>query len=383
MAVAYAEVNPSIISWARLRAELSYEELSKKVGLPRVDKLIKWEEGELMPTFNQAQKLSKAMHIPFGYLFLSTPPENEDVLPIPDLRTIGSEPLGKPSASLIEVVRQVLVKQAWYKDYLIKSGYERNTFVGKASIDDNPLEIVADIKECLGLPKIPKRGSWEDYMRSLVGKIESLNILVMKSGIVGSNTHRPLSVKEFRGFAICDPFAPVIFINSSDSPQARLFTLIHELAHIWLGLSGVTDAKPNSHRKEEKVCNQVAAEFLVPTEEFTSYWEQNQDGNIEKFAFIASKFHVSQWVIARKALDLNFISVKEYNSFTGQIYKDFKKEDTGPINYYMVAKGKYSMTLTKAVISETLSGRTLYRDAGNILGLSPSKIDKFSKELGF
>src|SRR5699024_535018 len=106
------------------------------------------------------------------------------------------------------------------------------------------------------------RGTWEDYFRLLVQRIEQAGILVMRESYIHHHT-RPLSVQEFRGFAIADALAPVVFINQADAPAARLFTLIHELAHIWIGQTGVSDANPQTKRKEEIFCNAVAAEFLV------------------------------------------------------------------------------------------------------------------------
>lgn len=383
MATAYANVNPEIIIWARQRANLSMDALSTRSGLPNVDRLSKWEQGELLPTFKQAQTFARATHIPFGYLFLPEPPPNEDKLPIPDLRTVGSEPLRKPSPELIETVRHVLVRQAWYKEYLSSSGFEQNEFVARVDFNSSVESIVGDIREQLGVPEIPEKGTWDAYNRELIAKIESKNILVMRSGIVGNNTHRPLSVKEFRGFALSDNFAPVIFINAADAPEARLFTLIHELAHIWLGITGVTDAKPNTHREEEKKCNAVAAEFLVPNKKFVELWDSTLDSWFENLARIASIFHVSHWVIARKALDNKFISAAEYYSYTQKVLEKFRKADSSGGNFYRTLKGKFSQRLSKAVVAETLSGRTLYRDAANLLGIKPVKIKKFAKELGF
>ena len=180
-----------------------------------------------------------------------------------------------------------------------------------------------------------------------------------------------------------DQFAPVIFINAADAPQARLFTLIHELTHIWLGISGVSDGKPDSHRKEERVCNAVAAEFLVSTELFLQQWNSDFDDWKDNLAQIATQFHVSKWVVARKALDNQLISADDYRQYTDETLEKYKNKKSGGGNFYKGLKGKISERFSMAVLTETLSGRTLYRDAGNLLGIKPAKISIYAKELGF
>jgi len=381
MPTATAKVNSDLLSWARERAQLSTAVLAKCSGLPKEEKIIAWENGSLQPTFKQAQSFAKATHIPFGYLFLPEPPE--EILPIPDLRTVGSEPLEHPSAELLEVVRQVMFRQAWYQDY-VKAHYDdAKPVVGRLALSASTQDIVADMRQVLGVPVVPATGNWEKYARQLIQCIEAQGILVMRSGVVGNNTHRPLSVREFRGFAISDRMAPVIFINAADAPQARLFTLIHELAHIWLGISGVSDGKHNSHRQEEKVCNMVAAEFLVPTEAFLAIWNPKLGSWRDNLAPIAAQFHVSQWVVARKALDNKLISAEQYGQYTKEILDKYRDKKDGGGSFYRGLKGKVSERFSMAVLTETLSGRTLYRDASRLLGVKPAMLNHYAKELGF
>lgn len=380
MATAYAQVNPNLIRWARERADLSLGMLATKLQTTE-EKVSAWENGEKPITMRKAMELAEKTYVPFGYLFLREQPE--DKLPIPDLRTVDGEPLRKPSAELYKVVQNTLTKQAWYKEYLTDQGTEPLSFVGRFNINSNAIDIVNDMRNELGVPPHPTRGNWENYHKDLIKKIEDIGVLIMRQSNLGHHT-KPLFVNEFRGFAIADEIAPVIFINLADAPVARLFTLIHELAHIWIGQSGVSDGSDSTHRKEEVLCNAVAAEFLVPGEEFKSHWQQLEDWK-DNLAGLESHFHVSQWVLARRALTFGFISQNEYHRFIQFLKKQYderERKGTGP-SYYVTLKSQTSERLARAVLSETLSGKVLLRDAGQLLGIKPDKINKFAKGYDF
>jgi Zn-dependent peptidase ImmA (M78 family)/transcriptional regulator with XRE-family HTH domain len=380
MAVAYAHINPSNLRWARERAQLSEAALAKKLRIEE-NKLIAWEQGQLSITFKQAQDFAKQTLIPFGYLFLNIEPVES--LPIPDLRTIDSEHNPRVSAELIKIIYAIIERQEWYKDYLrSEQQLKQIPHLGRFNIHHSVKDIVADMRKVLNIPHHPKRGNWEDYYRDLIKRIEDVGVLVMRQSDLGHHT-KPLNVKEFRGFALFDSLAPVIFINHADAPSARLFTLIHELAHIWIGQSGVSDAKPNASREEEILCNAIAAELLVPEDEFLANWQEHPEWQIN-LPILEAHFHVSKWVIARRALTLYKIHWQEYQSYIDKVqreYKDRERASGGP-TYYSTRKGQVSERFAKALVSETLSGRVLLRDAGMLLNMAPSKISIFAKELG-
>jgi Zn-dependent peptidase ImmA (M78 family) len=165
------------------------------------------------------------------------------------------------------------------------------------------------MRQELGVAAHPERGRWEDYYRDLVDRIEGAGVMVMRESFLNHWT-RPFSVDEFRGFAIADDQAPLIFINHADWPSARLFTLLHELCHIWLGVTGISDGDPSNKRQEEILCNQVAAEFLVPADEFDHLWNNDAEGWTDNIAELKTHFHVSSWVIARKALTMGKIDLQ-------------------------------------------------------------------------
>ncbi|MGV3593409.1 MAG: ImmA/IrrE family metallo-endopeptidase [Gammaproteobacteria bacterium] len=308
MAPIQAKINTDMLSWARERAQMSISALAEKMSIAE-GKLAAWEQGEKYPTFKQAKTFAAKTHIPFGYLYLATPPE--ETLPIPDLRTVGGEGPKRPSAELIDIVNIILRRQQWYREFMLDQKAHKLRFIGKYDVNASVDVIVEDVRATLKAPAIVNRGSWEEYFTTLVSKIEDIGILVMRQGDVGHHS-RPLSVTEFRGFAISDDVAPVIFINQADAPNPRLFTLIHELAHVWLGTSGVSDARPDTKRREEILCNAVAAEFLVPGKEFLNYWRSDVEDWTANIPELRNHFHVSGYVIARRALTLKKISLDAY-----------------------------------------------------------------------
>lgn len=374
--MAYALINPDIISWAIKRSGLAMSDISKKLSI-KEEKLAEIEKGKASIAFGKAKQFANITDIPFGFLFLNEVPK-EDKLALPDLRTIDSKDLSEPSQALKEVIRLNQERVEWYRAYLSELGVEENSYVGslaKASVN----EMVNFLNEKLNVNKT------RDYYRQLVKSIEALGIMVIQDSNLGHHT-KPLDIEEFRGFAIADDIAPLIFINTADSLNAQLFTLIHELAHTLKGESGVSDNSISSVDPTEQFCNAVAGEFLVSKKEFVAQWNNLDETSLDiAFDNLAKSFHVSRNVIARRALTLNYIDKQQYESYIYKINEDFlaskKKSDSGP-SYYVVKNSKLSSQLSQAVISQTLSGRMLYRDAGYMLGIKPSNIEKFAQNVG-
>jgi len=380
MATEYAQIKPENIRWARERAQLDIAVLAKKLNVA-AEKLLGWENGQDKITFKQAQKLADQLLIPFAYLFLNH--FHEEQLPIPDLRTLENQGVNVASVELRKVIANVQEQQQWYKDYCIAQGITQLKFGKQFNLDSSVADIVVDMRSQLNMQSGQRKGSWEDFLRLLIKQIEALGVLVMRQGDLGHHS-KPLSVDEFRGFAIFDEVAPVIFINQADVPSARLFTLIHELAHIWIGMSGVSDAAVQTDQKAEVLCNAVAAEFLVPADKLLSLW-QDYDNWIDNLSALKFYFHVSEWVLVRRALTLNLIEGAEYIRYTNKLKQDYinrpKKAGSGP-SYYLTRKSQLSERFSRAIVAEALSGRILLRDAGHILRMKPNNIVKFAKELG-
>lgn len=375
-----ANINTDMLTWARERSGISVPDFARRCGISE-ERLREWESGERKLTFNQAMRFAEKAHVPFGYLFLAKPPE--EVLPIPDLRTLEGQGVQRPSAELLDLVKLMMQRQEWYREYLQQHFAQANPYVGRASYSDSVESIVEDIRACLGVEPHPTRGKWDDYYRDLVQRIESLGILVMRQGNLGHHS-RPLNVDEFRGFAIVDEYAPIIFVNHSDALGARLFTLIHELCHIWIGQSGISDGNTNTHRQEEVLCNAVAAEFLVPAQEFRALWQHDSESWEDNLPPLEAHFHVSTWALARRALTLNFISQQEYGRYIFEQKKHYEqRKGSGGPTYYQTKKAQISRQFSQAVVGEALSGQLLLREAGELLGgIKPGKIETFARELG-
>lgn len=378
--MARAQITPLLLTWARERAGLGVPELARKLQV-REDQVRAWERGDARPTFRQAENYAHRTYVPLGYLFLREPPEEE--LPIPDLRTVGNHRRQALSVNLRDTLRDVVRRQLWYREYQKDREAAPVDVVGCMAGWTAVEDIVTTMRERLGLPAHPGRGTWDQYLRDLIDRIESLGILVMRTNIVGTNTHRLLDVDEFRGFAIADPHAPIVFVNTSDYPPARLFTLIHELTHIWLGESGISDGEPANAHELEKRCNAVAAEFLVPEDEFRGLW-RTQDNWRDNLPRIAPQFHVSQWVIARRAREMDLITEDEYRRYVRERLAEHReREREGAVPFPTVQKSRIGERFAQAVASEALSGRLLLRDAYRLTGIKPHKMSEFArKELG-
>lgn len=302
-------ISEPVLSWALDRS-------GKRAVIERkFPKLSLWLRGMAQPTLRQIEELAKVTSTPLGYLFLSEPPDER--LPIPLFRTHGVEPLRRPSPDLLETVQTMERRQAWMRDYLIEQGNEPFTFVRSEQISNDPKSIARQIRRLLGLDEqwAAKQYTWTGALRELQKKVEEVGILLAVSSIVGNNTHRRLEPSEFRGFVLVDEYAPLVFVNGADSKAAQMFTLAHELAHIWFGSSAAFDLRELEPADDEieRACNLVAAELLVAADELRAFWPSIRE-NPERYQAVARQFKVSEIVAARRALDLQLITKREYLS---------------------------------------------------------------------
>jgi Zn-dependent peptidase ImmA (M78 family) len=380
--MARIDVSPEILQWAADRSGKS------KVIQENFPNWIKWINNESQPTFKQVEKLAKATSTPLGYFFLSEPPVER--LPIPHYRTTDDSQNNNPSADLLETVQTMERRQDWMREYLIDQKYEPIHFVETRNLTHSPYQIAKEIRSELGLKNgwAANCSTWQDALRMLLNKIEDIRILVVVNGIVGNNTRRKLDVNEFRGFVLVDEYAPLIFVNGADGKAAQMFTLIHELAHIWYGASAAFDLQKlqPSDNEIERACNIVAAEFLVPEIELRELWPNVQNGE-ERFQIIARRFKVSEIVVARRALDLQLIAKNEFFDFYENRYvRDFEEaqaRDTSGGNFYATQSFRISNRFADTVIRATMGGQLQHHEAYRLTGLRGKTFSEFAVRLGF
>jgi Zn-dependent peptidase ImmA (M78 family)/DNA-binding XRE family transcriptional regulator len=370
-------ITGEVFRWARERAGLSNQKLAKSVNA-KLEKIRAWETGKEYPSFQQAQKLASTLSIPLGYLFLSQPPQITN--PVADFRTLPGKESAALSPNLQDVLDDALRKRDWYREWRQEEGAAPFEFVGKYSPRSKPENIVRDMRQVLDVLQgfADKIGTWDLHLRLLVQQVEAAGILVLQSGIVGNNTRRKLSVQEFRGFALADKFAPLVFINAQDSIAARIFTLVHELAHIWTGTSGISNPDfeydENETQRIEILCNQVAAEFLVPNEVFVKQWSMHLDP-LDNAQQLATRFRVSRQVILRRAYDAGFISFNVYRKSVQKAIKASKPPAKGGGgNFYNTLFSRNSRRFTTELLSAVSSGRLSYLDGARLLNTRPSKL---------
>lgn len=383
-----AYITPSILAWARERAQLSLDILSAKLSV-NIEKVEMWEKGEAKPTFKQAQTVAKILQVPFGYLFLAQPPKES--LPIPDLRTINDTTPSEISPTFKALLNDIDRKQQWYKEYILESGEESLPFIGQFSPNDSIETVVVHMRETLGWTSgfASSANVKEEYIRDISNKAEKVGILVMRNSILGNNTGKHLSVNEFRGFAISDTHAPVIFINTSDAKSAQIFTLAHELAHLWIGESGISavDLHKQDNNEIEKFCNSIAAELLVPKLEVRAKWDSDKTAKANCQSF-AEEFHVSVFVALRRVFDLGYILESDFYTLFSEAQSEFEEfkrrqqRSTGG-DFYRTLKVRNSETFSHAVVSSALEGRILYKDASLLLNIKASKLNDYARKLGY
>jgi Zn-dependent peptidase ImmA (M78 family)/DNA-binding XRE family transcriptional regulator len=380
-------ITSEVFQWARDRAGLTDEKLAKKIHA-RPEKIHAWETGQAFPNFQQAQKLASAFGIPLGYLFLSRPPQL--TIPIADFRSLPGTEKTAISPNLQEVLDDALRKRDWYAEWRKEEGLGTMEFVGKFSIQSQPEAIIKDMRQVLEIsPDFAAHlKSWDEHLRFLVQKVEAGGILVLQSGIVGNNTTRRLSLAEFRGFTLADPYAPLIFLNAQDSITARIFTLAHELAHLWTGTSGISNPDITPHAEDldaqevEQFCNRVAADFLVPQPTFTRLWERGLD-TLDNVDHLACFFRVSTQVILRRSFELNIISRDEFFRVYPITLKAVKvNQSQGGGDFYNTLFSRNSRRFTRELLSAVFSGNVSYMEGARLLNTHPSKLVKAMKKMG-
>ena len=374
MSTRVENINKEIIEWAIIRNGNSLEEFYAQN--PNVES---WIKGEKNPTVKQLENFTHKVHVPFGYMFLPKPPN--ETIPLPFFRT-GKKNTNKVSLNVFHTIQIIQDRQNWLTEYLEELNFPDLDFVGKYSIKNSYIEIVNDIRNVLKLELdwASRHNKWEEALDYLTNKIEEAGIIVTYNGIVGSNTHRVIDVNECRGFVLVNNKAPFLFINSADAKAAQMFTIIHELAHVWLGKSAGFDNANLLPADDplEILCDKVAAELLVPEIYFLKKWETTQD-----FKYLSRIFKVSPIVIGRRALDLNLINLKYFMDFYNNYMSYFKtnkdKQSSGG-DFYATTKKRIRLRFAAFVNNAVKENKLLYRDAYRLTSMKGETYNKFINE---
>jgi Zn-dependent peptidase ImmA (M78 family) len=368
------DIKPELLTWARERAGLDADALAH-----RFPKLEAWHQGTVTPTLKQIEDFAKTTHTPIGFLFLQEPPVEE--IPIPDFRTIRNKAVSRPSPDLLDMIYVCQQRQEWYREFARSERASPLLFVGSASLSTSVESTASIMRNALGFDLDQRRRipTWTDALRLFIGQADEAGIMVMCSGVVLNNNTRRLDPDEFRGFALSDSHAPLVFINGADTKAAQMFTLAHELAHIWLGQSALSDAQASlvPEHQIERWCNSVAAELLVPLAVLKQEYDRGLDlrASLDR---LARRFKVSTLVILRRIHDAGGLTREEFWREYDQELKRLlaiSKKSGG--NFYLTQAARVSKRFARALVVSTLEGQTLHRDAFRMLGFA--KLETFKK----
>jgi Zn-dependent peptidase ImmA (M78 family)/DNA-binding XRE family transcriptional regulator len=386
-----AFITPNVLKWARESARMTEETAAAKVSVS-AEKLKEWETGSSYPTIRQAQQLAKAYKRPFALFFLPDIPR--DFQPLQDFRKSGSKVL---STSSIFIIREIQQKQAWISEVNSENQEEKLPFVGRFSINDNPQKVANDILDTLKIN--PAFYKTDNPIKEWIDAAESNGIFVSRTSFIHSRLK--LDSEEMQGFAIADPYAPFIFVNSDDWNAPQLFTLVHELAHIWIAVSGISnEIEPHLNQKDkfhpvELFCNEVAANALMPKElvfSFDTSTFQTSKGIFK----VARQLGVSSFALLVRALHLNIISTPSYQNLKKQADSDYLeylrreeekkasqkgKDKSGGPNYFLLQLNRNSRLFTQTVLDAFRGGFIEPTVASKLLNVQVNKFQKLESQL--
>lgn len=387
------KVNPEVLRWARETAGFTLEEATKKIdlnesrGISAVDRLIALEIGETEPTRSLLLKMSKKYRRPLIVFYMSDPPRKGDRGQ--DFRTLP-EGYSEISNALVDaLIRDVQARQSILRAALEdEEEAEPLTFVGSMQLSDGVLQLIDSIKKTINfdLDKFHSQFSPEDAFKYLRSRVESIGVFVLLIGDLGSY-HTAFDLDMYRGFSLSDNVAPFIIINDKDSRAAWSFTLIHELAHIWLGQTGISNR--NSEKEIEQFCNKVASGLLLPESELDSLnlsdvleFEERKrqisdfarDRNLSSSMvaynlYLKGEISKDSWVRLDTAYQRLWIDARDEKR------RKARDKDGGP-NYYIVRKHRIGENLITLVQRMMAGGTLTTSKAGKVLGVKPRNVQK-------
>lgn len=389
-----AFITPNVLKWARESARMTEETAAAKIPKLTVEKLKEWEDGTSQPTIRQAQILAKAYKRPFALFFLPEVPR--DFQPLQDFRKSGSKEL---TTSSIFIIREIQQKQAWISDVYSENNEEKLPFVGRFSLNSKPKDVADDILATLGIN--PSKYKTDNPIREWINAAESNGVFVSRTSFIHSKMK--LDSEELQGFAIADQFAPFVFVNSDDWNAPQLFTLVHELAHIWIAATGISNeiepeiANRDKFNPIELFCNEVAANALMPSEIILNI-DRRVFKNSQDIFKTAKNLGVSSFAFLVRALNLQLVTNSEYKVLKRQAEIDYQaflkreaekkaalklkqKEKPGGPNPYLLRLNKNSRLFTQVVLDALRSGFVQPTQASFLLGTPSNNFHKLEAQI--
>lgn len=366
------KISPETLVWATERGGYTTDNL-----LDIFPKAIDWIKEESTPTVKQLENFAKKVHIPFGFLFLKQPPKEE--IPITFYRSNG-QIVGNPPLVIRDLVNSVKTKQEWLNGYLEENKYEELNFIGKLRDfkNINSTEAADLIRNYLNIHiDWYKETNTSQVFRYWIDKLEKNRIFVISTGYVNNN-RRLVDVNICKGFTLIDKLCPFIYINTNNKGGGKIFTLIHELVHIFIGNSLGLSYEPIHPSSEplEKFCDNVASELLVPQNQFIKLWKNTNGDNVTKFTRLAGVFHVSKLVIAKKALDNQLIEIADFWSFYN-FYTNIPYKQTGGGDYWNSKPYEVSRKFYNYVDAALSQNKILPSEAYKLTNMKGKTYDNF------
>lgn len=372
------KVNKEIYAWAIKESQKDFEEIKAKF-----ENIEKWINQDSKPTFRQLESLADYLKVPFGYMFLDKPPKSNIIEG--EFRTIGNK-MPNISKNLKDTIYDMSRKQDWISEYRKENGWEKMLPDSFNALNRNDcFEFAKHAKKFLKLDEYWYENINDDReaYNFLREKIEHKGIIVMQNGVVGSNNHRKLDIKEFRGFMLYDEFAPLIFVNTNDSQAGKIFTLIHEYVHILFGDDDVfTNADLEANDKKEKRINRITAEFLMPKYHIIKYWNEKEK-SVTQIEELSNLLKVSKLALSIRLKELKLIDqslVEEVKEITEKNLESKKADSTGG-NYWATYQSRYSSSFIETVIQGAESGDISYSYAFNLLNIKARNYDDLKEQM--
>ena len=378
-------INPTILAWARETAGLEPEEAVERLDFIKstkaesaVERLLAYESGERTPTRNQLLTFASVYRRPLLTFYMKQPPVRGDRGE--DFRQAAGRVSRRDNSLLDALLRDIRARQEMVRNLLEDEEESRDLpFVGCASIAQGADAVAASIASTLEFDhqsRESRRGGVDSLFRTFRARAESAGVFVLLIGDLGSY-HTALDAEVFRGFVISDFIAPFVVINDQDARAARSFTLIHELAHIWLDQSGVSgapspDAPRSSQDRIERFCNDVAGEFLLPTTALRSQPTRpdagDRQGAADFIRVLAEDWSVSEPMAAYRLNRIGLVHTAIYRELVADYtarwrhhrrrQRELNREDEGGPNRHVVMRSKLGNALLD-VVRRTLRDNTL------------------------